>query len=264
MTRWKELPAGLDDAERQLVAQLRRLKDRAGLSLAALAARTSYSSSSWERYLNGKKPVPRGAAEELAELCGTPAERLLVLHEVAGTARARRTEPAPASDAADRPPGRTRRARWTRRAWWTRRSWWTARTVPAAAGAAVLVAFAAGFLAGASWHGDGGRAGTGRSAALGTSAYHSGRSYDCGRIRRANGVLTAGYATSRDVLLDRGSTGWDVVEAQCLLLRHGSSPGRVDGVYGERTGQAARAFQKRHGLVPDGIVGPDTWRELRT
>ena len=49
MTRWKELPAGLDDAERQLVAQLRRLKDRAGLSLAALAAKTSYSSSSWER-----------------------------------------------------------------------------------------------------------------------------------------------------------------------------------------------------------------------
>src|SRR5262249_47638656 len=83
MTRWKELPAGLDDAERQLVAQLRRLKDRAGLSLAALAAKTSYSSSSWERYLNGKKPVPRGAAEELAEVCGTPAERLLVLHEVA-------------------------------------------------------------------------------------------------------------------------------------------------------------------------------------
>ncbi|MER6422955.1 helix-turn-helix transcriptional regulator [Streptomyces sp. NPDC001137] len=90
MTRWKELPAGLDDTERQLVAQLRRLKDRAGLSLAALAARTSYSSSSWERYLNGKKPVPRAAAEELAEVCGAPAERLLVLHEVAETARAQR------------------------------------------------------------------------------------------------------------------------------------------------------------------------------
>ncbi|MFG2788141.1 helix-turn-helix domain-containing protein [Streptomyces sp. NPDC048419] len=249
MTRWKELPAGLDDAERQLVAQLRRLKDRAGLSLAALAAKTSYSSSSWERYLNGKKPVPRGAAEELAEVCGAPAERLLVLHEVAEAARARRPAPATEDEGPPRP---------------TRRPWWTARTAQAVAGAAVLVAFGAGFLAGASWHGDGGTAATGRSAALGASAYDSGRSYDCDRVRRANGVLTAGYSTSRDVLLDRGSSGWDVVEAQCLLRRHGFSGGRVDGVYGVRTGQAARAFQKRQGLVPDGIVGPDTWRELRT
>ena len=75
MTRWKQLPAGLDGAERQLVAQLRRLKDRADLSLAALAPKTSYSSSSWERCLNGEQPVSRAAAEELAEVCGAPAQR---------------------------------------------------------------------------------------------------------------------------------------------------------------------------------------------
>lgn len=248
MTRWKELPAGLDDAERQLVAQLRRLKDRAGLSLAVLAAKTSYSSSSWERYLNGKKPVPRAAAEELAEVCGAPAERLLVLHEVAETARAQRTA---ALDDEPRPPRRTPRPRRT------------AHTTAAAAVAAVLVAFGAGFLSGAAWHRDDG-SGAKQNPAPAASAFPSGHTYGCDRVRREHGIVTAGYSTSREVLLDRGSTGWDVVEAQCLLRRHGFDGGRVDGVYGEKTGRAARAFQKRYGLAPDGIVGPDTWKKLRT
>ena len=247
MTRWKELPAGLDDAERQLVAQLRRLKDRAGLSLAALAAKTSYSSSSWERYLNGKKPVPRAAAEELAEVCGAPPERLLVLHEVAETARAQRTA---AVD--EEPQPLVRRPRAGR-----------ARALSAAAVAAVLVAFGAGFLSGAAWHRDDG-SGAKQHAASAASAFPSGHTYGCDRVRREHGVITVGYSTRRDVLLDRGSTGWDVVEAQCLLRRHGFDSGRVDGVYGEKTGRAATAFQKRHGLAPDGIVGPDTWKKLRT
>ncbi|WP_143589234.1 helix-turn-helix domain-containing protein, partial [Streptomyces angustmyceticus] len=51
MSRWKGLPASLDHRVRHLVVHLRRLKDHSGLSLTALAARTSYSKSSWERYL---------------------------------------------------------------------------------------------------------------------------------------------------------------------------------------------------------------------
>jgi len=48
-TRWSPLPSRLNDEARLLVHELRTLKDRTGLSLAGLSARTHYSRSSWER-----------------------------------------------------------------------------------------------------------------------------------------------------------------------------------------------------------------------
>lgn len=35
-------------------------------------------------------------------------------------------------------------------------------------------------------------------------------------------------------------------------------PAAADGIYGPRTAEAVRQFQRRHGLVSDGIVGPAT------
>ncbi|MFE1237611.1 helix-turn-helix domain-containing protein [Streptomyces tendae] len=67
----------------RLVAALRELRARAGLSLAALAERTPYSKSSWERYLNGKSLPPRRAVQELCRLANEPDGRLLVLWEIA-------------------------------------------------------------------------------------------------------------------------------------------------------------------------------------
>ncbi|MGW5232723.1 DUF2690 domain-containing protein [Streptomyces nodosus] len=52
------------------VAELRDLKKRTGLSLAALAARTPYSKSAWHRYLNGAQRPPRSVVEALARLAG--------------------------------------------------------------------------------------------------------------------------------------------------------------------------------------------------
>ncbi|MFJ7271894.1 helix-turn-helix domain-containing protein [Streptomyces sp. NPDC099050] len=230
------------------MAELRRLKDHSGLSLAALAAKTGYSRSSWERYLNGKQSVPREAVEELAQLCGADPTRLVVLHDVAVRARQQAPAAAGATDgAAPRPrpaagPG--------------------ARTVPfrtflAGIAAAVVVAFGAGLLAGGAWADDGAGGGD-----AGTSGYRRGVAYDC-EISRQQGALRAGHSTSREILLDTNSTGFDVVEVQCLLREHGFDPKSTDGLYGQDTKNAATRFQTARGLIADGIVGPKTWAELR-
>lgn len=71
MPRWKALPEDLDPQVREFAGQLRRLVDRSGLSIAAVADRTGYSKTSWERYLNGRLLAPRGAIVALAEVTGT-------------------------------------------------------------------------------------------------------------------------------------------------------------------------------------------------
>ncbi|MGP3999943.1 DUF2690 domain-containing protein [Streptomyces sp. 8N706] len=72
----------------------------------ALAERTAYSKSSWERYLNGKKLPPREAVEALCELTREPAGRLLALWELADLAwsgRAGHGRGGPAEAAAPEP-----------------------------------------------------------------------------------------------------------------------------------------------------------------
>jgi peptidoglycan hydrolase-like protein with peptidoglycan-binding domain len=38
----------------------------------------------------------------------------------------------------------------------------------------------------------------------------------------------------------------------------------VSGFFGVRTAAAVRRMQRRHGLTPDGVVGPRTWHILET
>lgn len=83
MTSWKPLPDGLEPDVRDLVEQLRRLKDRSRLSLGALAERTLHSKSSWERYLNGKALPPRLAVAALAQVAGAEPARLDALWDLA-------------------------------------------------------------------------------------------------------------------------------------------------------------------------------------
>ncbi|MEU9481846.1 DUF2690 domain-containing protein [Streptomyces sp. NPDC048191] len=86
MTDWKPLPDGLASDVRHLVAELRGLKDRAGLSLAALAGCTPHSRSSWERYLNGKAMPPQHAVASLGKLADADPARLMALWELANAA----------------------------------------------------------------------------------------------------------------------------------------------------------------------------------
>jgi hypothetical protein len=81
---------------RQLAAALRELRAATGLSMAGLAAKTPYSKSSWERYLNGRTLPPREAVEELCRLAGEPeGGRCLALWEIAEAEASGRAAAAP-------------------------------------------------------------------------------------------------------------------------------------------------------------------------
>ena len=86
MGAWQPLPGELPPEVRHFVEQLRQLKDRTGLSLVALGARTAYSKSSWQRYLNATQPPPRQAVAALCRIAGladAEAERFGVRWELA-------------------------------------------------------------------------------------------------------------------------------------------------------------------------------------
>lgn len=89
MPRWKALPEELDPQLREFAGQLRRLVDRSGLSLAAVADRTGYSKTSWERYLNGRLLAPKGAVVALAEATGAQRHHLTTMWELAERAWSR-------------------------------------------------------------------------------------------------------------------------------------------------------------------------------
>jgi hypothetical protein len=59
-----------------------------------------------------------------------------------------------------------------------------------------------------------------------------------------------------------GSTGSAVIKLQERLRDMGFNPGAVDGVFGENTKAAVKAFQLSVGLPDDGIVGSNTRTKL--
>lgn len=60
------------------------------------------------------------------------------------------------------------------------------------------------------------------------------------------------------MILRKGSKGTEVEKLQKLLYL------KVDGIFGDLTEEAVRAFQKEKGLTVDGIVGDNTWKQLNT
>ena len=63
-------------------------------------------------------------------------------------------------------------------------------------------------------------------------------------------------------VLGDGDTGEDVKILQAMLNLRGYDCGKVDGIFGSKTEDAVRRYQKDNGLTADGIVGKNTWRKL--
>jgi hypothetical protein len=78
--------------------------------------------------------------------------------------------------------------------------------------------------------------------------------------RRAFGIRGRPLLGQREV--GRGAVGWDVAVLEFRLRRFGLAPSAVDGRFGPATAAALRRFQRRHGLVADGIAGVLTYRAL--
>lgn len=62
--------------------------------------------------------------------------------------------------------------------------------------------------------------------------------------------------------LKRGSQGDAVKGAQNGLNARSHDVVAVDGTFGDATEHAVKQFQSNAALEADGIVGPNTWREL--
>ena len=62
--------------------------------------------------------------------------------------------------------------------------------------------------------------------------------------------------------LRRGSASNPKYLVQELQRSLGIKANKVDGVFGPMTEAAVRRFQRANGMVPDGIVGPKTWKKL--
>jgi hypothetical protein len=70
------------------------------------------------------------------------------------------------------------------------------------------------------------------------------------------------FVPDQDGVLRNGECGPAVLELQELLTKAGFTTGR-DGKFGDGTETAVRLFQKKAGLVVDGIAGPKTLAHLR-
>lgn len=75
-------------------------------------------------------------------------------------------------------------------------------------------------------------------------------------------VLAAYQNTDTVPTIDLGAEGAIVADIQTFLAQTGDYSGPIDGVFGATSAQAVAAFQARHGLAVDGVVGSQTWQKL--
>lgn len=62
--------------------------------------------------------------------------------------------------------------------------------------------------------------------------------------------------------LSKGSTGGQVKTIQALLNGFIGSNLSIDGIFGSKTEQGVKDYQKSRGLTVDGVVGAETWNKI--
>jgi N-acetylmuramoyl-L-alanine amidase len=103
----------------------------------------------------------------------------------------------------------------------------------------------------------------GESTVAGVRAFQTARGLRvdgiCGR-QTWSGLVEAGYRLGDRLLYHRTPMlrGDDVVDLQEKLNALGFDAGRGDGIFGPRTAEALREFQRNVGAVIDGICGPES------
>ena len=70
------------------------------------------------------------------------------------------------------------------------------------------------------------------------------------------------FQSAEAAVYRQGSTGDAVRTIQTKLSNWGYFSGAIDGIYGPKTEEAVKYFQRKNGLTADGIVGPATFRAL--
>lgn len=75
-------------------------------------------------------------------------------------------------------------------------------------------------------------------------------------------IPLATRSTANAEVIKQGSSGATVRTIQTKLKNWGYYTGSVDGIFGSRTKSAVMYFQRRNGLVADGIVGTQTAKAM--
>lgn len=76
-------------------------------------------------------------------------------------------------------------------------------------------------------------------------------------------VLVLGESVFAERLMRKGMSGQDIGRLQSNLASLGHYNYRVTGYFGDITLRAVKDFQRKHGLVADGIVGRATMNKMR-
>src|SRR6056300_827879 len=100
-------------------------------------------------------------------------------------------------------------------------------------------------------------------------------------FQKENGLLADGIAGNKTKAAMRAYTGCksenvciardnrsakldSVADIQTFLANNGFNPGIIDGKIGSYTKEAIKSFQRKVGLIPDGVVGTRTKSEMKS